>query len=512
MKNIDKKIQLLFNLLKKRNLPEAKKLNNALIGEYPKNAFLYNTLGLILFDEKKYSEAFLAYKKGLEINSQFAPLYNNLGNLHRFKKNFSEAENCFKKSIHLEKNNPESRNNLGNLYQDMDKPKEAIETYSKALDINSNFFPSHFNLAITYKNMGSFDRSRDHLNKAIKLKPSFFTAHRTLSQITTYKKNHEHFKLLQKIYEEMKLKKMFNSEFLFALGKAHEDVKDYDKAFFCYQEGNKIHRGNINFSINDLSNEFEVIKKNFTKDLLLNFKNGIKKDSTPIFIVGMPRSGTTLVEQILSTHEDVFGGDELNFLPDLISKYIISIGDILKTSNKTLNNVAEDYLKNLKRISKNSKRVTDKLPINFKWIGLIKILFPNSKVIHCNRNPRDNCLSIYKNFFTSNKMNFAFDINEICQYYNLYTDIMKHWEINFPNFIYNIKYEKLVESPEKEIKNLLKYCDLRWDSSCIKFYENKRLVKTTSDTQVRKKMYKSSIDSWANFKKNLDNKFNEYKI
>tara|TARA_B100000579_G_C22624178_1_gene753352 strand:- start:451 stop:780 length:330 start_codon:yes stop_codon:yes gene_type:complete len=109
-------------------------------------------------------------------------------------------------------------------------------------------------------------------------------------------------------------------------------------------------------------------------------------------------------------------------------------------------------------------------------------------------------------------MNFAFDINEICQYYNLYTDIMKHWEINFPNFIYNIKYEKLVVSPEKEIKNLLKYCDLRWDSSCIKFYENKRLVKTTSDTQVRKKMYKSSIDSWANFKKNLDNKFNEYKI
>ena len=509
MKNIDKKIQLLFNLLKKRNFPEAKKLNNALIGEYPKNAFLYNTLGLILFDEKKYSEAFLAYKKGLEINSQFAPLYNNLGNLHRFKKNFSEAENCFKKSIHLEKNNPESRNNLGNLYQDMDKPKEAIETYSKALDINSNFFPSHFNLAITYKNMGSFDRSRDHLNKAIKLKPSFFTAHRTLSQITTYKKNHEHFKLLQKIYEEMKLKKLFNSEFLFALGKAHEDVKDYDKAFFCYQEGNKIHRGNINFSIDDLSNEFEVIKKNFTKDLLLNFKNGIKKDTTPIFIVGMPRSGTTLVEQILSTHEDVFGGDELNFLPDLISKYIISIGDILKTSNKTLNNVAEDYLKNLKRISKNSKRVTDKLPINFKWIGLIKILFPNSIVIHCKRNSKDTCLSIFKNYFTNKELNFAYNLKELSEYYNEYNNLMNHWNSLLPNFIYEITYEQLIQNPKAQIRNLLKACNLKWNDNCIKFYNNRRVIKTASDTQVRKKIYSDSINVWKNYKKYLKSFYNE---
>jgi len=512
MKNIDKKIELLFNLLKTRNLFEAKKLNNALIAEYPKNAFLYNTLGLILFDEKKYDEALLIYKKGIEINSQFSPLYNNLGNLHRYNKNFDEAEICFKKSILLEKNNPESRNNLGNLYQDMNKPKEAVESYTKALNINPNFFPSHFNLAITYKSIGDFNKSKNHLNKVINLKPSFFSAHRNLSQINTYKKNDEHFILMQKIYKEMELKKNLNSELLFALGKASEDMKEFDNAFSFYKKGNKIHRGSISFSIKDIKNEFKIIKEKFSKDIILKFKPGLTNDVTPIFIIGMPRSGTTLVEQILSSHENVFGGDELNFLPDAISKNLISISDISKTSIKTLSNIANEYLLNLKKISNDAKRVTDKLPVNFKWVGLIKILFPNSKVIHCNRNPRDNCLSIYKNFFTSNKMNFAFDIDEICQYYNLYRDMMSHWKLHLQDFVYDIKYEKLINNPDEEIKILLKKCDLTWDDSCVNFYKNKRLVKTSSDTQVRKKLYKSSINGWENYKNNLNVKFNEYKI
>jgi len=512
MKNVDKKIQLLFNLLKKGKLNEAKELNKSLIREYPKNAFLYNTIGLIYFDEKNYNDALSSYKKGILINPKFAPLYNNLGNLHSFNKDYNEAEICFKKAIQLEKNNPESRNNLGNLYQDINKNQDAIDIYLSALNINPSFFPSHYNLAITYKNIGNFKKSKKHLNKTIELKPYFFSAHRTLSQIMTYKINDEHFTLLKKINNDTEIKKNPNSELCFALGKAYDDIKDFKSAFFFFEKGNKIQRENITFSIENIKNEFTSIKKTFTSDLLLNFKQNLNNDSTPIFIVGMPRSGTTLTEQILSNHQDVFGADELSLLPDLISKHLINGINISKKDIDLLNNISNEYIINLKKISKNSKRVTDKLPINFKYIGLIKILFPNSKIIHCVRNPKDNCFSIYKNYFTSQKMNFAFDFDEICKYYNLYSDLMKHWKLLVPNFVYDISYEDLVKNPKNVINLLLEECNLEWNDSCLKFYENKRSVKTVSDTQVRKKMYTSSVDSWKMYKKNIESKFKEYKI
>ena len=153
----------------------------------------------------------------------------------------------------------------------------------------------------------------------------------------------------------------------------------------------------------------------------------------------MPRSGTTLTEQILSNHVKVFGGDELNFLPNLIKKYFNNqseyyLNNINETNNETLLKIGNDYINRLKKISNNSEKVTDKLPINFKWIGLIKIILPNSKIVHCVRNPRDNCLSIFKNYFTSNRMNFAYDLNEICEFYNLYYNLMDYWKKTLPNF------------------------------------------------------------------------------
>ena len=165
--------------------------------------------------------------------------------------------------------------------------------------------------------------------------------------------------------------------------------------------------------------------------------------------------------------------------------------------------MGKSYINDLKKISNNSRKITDKLPINFKWIGLIKLILPNSKIIHCFRNPRDNCFSIYKNYFTGKKLNFAYDLNNIVQFYLLYNDLMKYWHKNLTNFIYDIKYEDLIESPDKEIKKLLKFCKLPWNDSCLKFYNNMRPIKTASDIQVRSKIYKSSINSWKNHEKDL---------
>ena len=159
-----------------------------------------------------------------------------------------------------------------------------------------------------------------------------------------------------------------------------------------------------------------------------------------------------------------------------------------------------------KSLFKDSKKISDKLPINFKWIGLIKLILPNSKIIHCNRNSKDVCFSIFKNYFVSDKLKYAYSLKELTEFYKLYSNLMKHWEKTLPKFIYNIKYENIIHNPDREIKRLLKACDLEWDASCLKFYENKRAVKTASDTQVRKKIYKTSLYSWKKYNKFI-NKF-----
>ena len=143
---------------------------------------------------------------------------------------------------------------------------------------------------------------------------------------------------------------------------------------------------------------------------------------------------------------------------------------------------------------------------------MIKLILPNSKIIHCTRNPKDNCLSIFKNYFTNIKLNYAYNLSEIVEFYNLYRNLMYYWEKELSSFIYNISYEELIKNPEREIKKLIKFCNLEWEGDCLKFYNNKRTVKTASDTQIRKKIYSTSIDSWKKYEKHLDFFFKKLKI
>ena len=168
--------------------------------------------------------------------------------------------------------------------------------------------------------------------------------------------------------------------------------------------------------------------------------------------------------------------------------------------------MGEDYIKEMNIKSNNAKRSTDKLPYNFLNIGLIHLMLPKSKIIHCYRNPKDNIFSIFKNFFPGNKIAFSSDLKETIEYYNLYKDLMKFWKYTLPNFVYDISYENLINNTESETIKLVKHCDLNWDKNCLSFYNNKRPVKTASDTQVRNKIYKTSINSWKNYHDHL-NKF-----
>ena len=174
--------------------------------------------------------------------------------------------------------------------------------------------------------------------------------------------------------------------------------------------------------------------------------------------------------------------------------------------------MGEEYISLTKDISNNSERTTDKFPANFLYIGLIKLILPKSKIIHCQRNPKDNIFSIYKNYFPGNRITFGCDLNEAVQYYNMYFDLMKFWNNILPNFILNLKYEDLVNNTEDQVKKLLSFCELNWEDKCLKFYETKRSIRTASDTQVRNKIYKTSIDLWKNYEKFLNKYYIKLRI
>jgi len=507
MENIKKEVQKAVNLYKSGNFSESEVLSKKLISNNPKVPFLYNLLGLILSSQKKNDEAIKCYEEGLKIKPDYAMIFNNLGTIYKLKKEYLKAEDLYKKAIQLDDNIPETRNNLGNLYIDLDKHDEAIKNFKKSIEINPKFYVAHYNLGIFYKSAGKFNESKYYFNKSIKLNPKFYQAHRTYSLVHKYKIKDDHIKTMEDLYNEIDKDTRGKMELSFSLGKAFEDIKNFKKAFKYFDIANKIRRRDIKFSYEEEKKEFSNIKKFFEKIHYDKTIHVADSDLSPIFILGMPRSGTTLVEQIVSSHTMVHGCGELNYFDNLMKSNFCKNGifSIDKINKSDYQKIKSEYICMIKKDSRVNKFITDKLPINFKWIGFIKLILPNSKIIHCVRDSRDTCLSIYKNYFTNYELNYAYNIDELISFYNLYDDLMKFWKKKLSNDIIEIRYESLIKNPKKIIHKLINDCNLSWQKNCLKFYANKRVIKTASDVQARKEIYSSSVNSWKNYKKYLKN-------
>ena len=466
---------------------------------------------------KDIDQALKYYEKGIKIDSSFAEIYNNMGVLffrYRYTGNAKKIEELYKKSISLNNNMSEVHSNLGNLYNAQNKHEEAIRSYKKAFEINPKFSFALLNLASLYLSLGKINEAKEKLKEAIRISPNMIEAHRVLSRIISYTDDHEHLTELKKLYNDLDKGSSKNRMLLaFSLGKAFWDTKDFDKSFKYYNEANNICRKDISFIPEKEKKTFEEIKDSFTKKIFDKYNNAGCLDFEPIFIVGMPRSGTTLIEQIISSHPKVFGAGEVEFIPRLITKnfedknLLLFFNEIIKFDKNNLKNIGEEYGMLMRNLSNNSERTTDKLPTNFMSIGFIKLILPKSKIIHVYRNPEDNCFSLYKNHFPGGKINYSYDLNEIVEYYNLYKDLMSYWNNLFPGFIFNIKYENLISNIQIEIQSLLKYCNLEWNDKCLNFHNNNRPIHTASDVQARNKIYESSINLWKNYEKHLKEYF-----
>ena len=501
---LKREVSILINLYNTGKYDDVVQKGRILIKKFPDQEIFINATALSLSSLNKNEEALEILKKGIQNDPNNIYILNNLGLVNMRLNNNKIAREYLNKALSINKDYIDSLVNLGNLNLFEINIKDAVSKYKKALELSKSKQTDEIiytALGHYYQQIGDFELALKSLYKVNEINPHNTQADKQISVITKYKdKNDDHLKsMVNKL--NLNLSKDQKQSLYFALGKAYEDIKLYKESFDFLSSANKIADDKYKYNLNDDKRLFQELHELFQSD-----RNQLKNDikTKIIFIVGMPRSGTSLAEQILSAHNNVYGAGELGFLSDAINRHIIAdkkfINDKIEDiSEEKLRLIQTYYLENLESFDFKEDYLIDKAPLNFRWIGFIRILFPNSKIIHCTRDPMDTCFSNFKNSFAGPSLSFGYNLNNLGNFFNLYKKLMEYWNKRFDKDIYNLSYEKLVSDQEKETKQLLDFCELDWDVSCLKPHENKNKVATASLAQVRSPVYKSSIKKWKNY-------------
>ena len=462
-------------------------------------------LGNTLKDLGRLDEAGTIYKKIIVLKPDYPEAFNNLGLIFKDLSRFGEAENCYKKALEFNPDFAEAHNNLGNALLNQAKFEEAELSFSKAIQLKPNYPEPHNNLGITLKTFGKLNQAQECFNKAIETKPTYSGAHYNLTLLKKFETKDEQFEKMNEVYLDKSISEIDRYHINFALAKAYEDLKMFEKAFHHYLEGNATRKKYLNYDINSDIELFEQLQKHSSKLLESSLKfDDLLNNIIPIFIVGMPRSGTTLVEQIISSHSLVTGAGELEFMNQFGGELARGATVVSTTS---LLDFRESYLKNLQSFAKGNSIVIDKMPQNFRFIGLIAAAFPEAKIIHLKRNPAAVCWANFKILFPKSGLGYCYSIEDTVTYHGLYKNLMEHWRKVFDKRIYDLDYELLVQNQENETRKVIDYLELNWDERCLSPHENNNNVATGSSIQVREKVYKGSSKQWLKYEPFLNGAF-----
>jgi tetratricopeptide (TPR) repeat protein len=518
--NFVEKVKTLQNYFKAGNFKRVIEGCEILNKKVPNNSFILNLSGMAYQELEKNYKAIDFFELALEADNKNIAAMNNLANSLKYIGQYARADKIFKQILKINPNYINAYNNYANLKSTVNDIQGSIQLYSQALAIakEKKINPINFliHLASSFQSLNKKTKSIEIVNEILKIDPENISAQKTLSSIYKYSKENEetmtHISKMRNIFDKNDISDGEKGIISFAIGKAYDDLKDSEKAIKFLSTGNKFYQKTSKSNANEEANIMNNIKKIFKDiDLTISHKSFSKKKI--IFICGMPRSGTTLVEQIISSHKKVYGAGELSFLTNITYKNFFNNDKpnkqkIIENQNSLKNLINDEYFEKISLFNINEQVFTDKAPFNFKWIGFIKIFFPNSKIIHCKRNPQDNCLSIYKNNFSSPTMNWAYEQKDISNYYNNYSSLMKFWYSKIPGFIHTAEYEKIVSDKKNEIKKLIEFCELEWDDNCLDHHKNtKTPIKTVSISQAREPVYNSSVNSSDNYKEYLKEMF-----
>ena len=502
-------------ILKLNNKEFKEVINNCekLIKLKIKNTIIYNLYGQAYQNLLLYEKSIIKFEKAIELNVDNYYAINNLAVSLKAIEKYKSSEKAYQKCLKIKPDYVVATINYANLKEFLNNFQEAIDLYLSALKFKSDIGEAYIysKLSRLYLSIGKTEKAKKYADQLLKKYPNNADFYQLYSEVTDFKKDKKIITNMEELYENKSLSKNDLINLAFSLGKAHDKLNNFDKAFTYFDKGNQLKKTQINFDLEDLLKLTHSIKSFFSN---LNYDE-IKKHSNQkkiIFICGMPRSGTTLIEQIISSHYKVLPTGENNFLSTFIKKnylkgFTIDQRKITKDIHSK-NNLFEEYTFNLfNEFGYKSNIFTDKSVQNFFWVGFIKIFFPNSKIIVTDRNSRDVCLSIFKINFKNGFMNFAYNQKDIGNFYNAYVDLISFWKEIFKDNIYISKYEKLIDNSKFEIKRLINFCDLDWDPNCLNHHLNNSGIKTASINQARKPIYNTSKNLNKNYSDNLGEMF-----
>jgi tetratricopeptide (TPR) repeat protein len=480
----------------------------------PENIEACVILGLIYNHRQEYEKAYVHLKKAVALDPDNVRCWHALGGCLYNLNHFEASVIAFQEAVSREPSNPDQFLCLARALSACERSDEALATINKALELAPGYSEAYCQLGREHQARGEFDEARKNYHLVLEGDPTNTVAYHNLSKL---KNSPDEARALldrmEPLSTDTALDRNRRMALLFAMADMRGQLKYYDEAFAAYAEAN----GLLKYSTPDHWAEFntqisETIE-GFTADVFEQLKDAASDDETPIFIVGMPRSGTTLVEQIVSSHPDVYAMGELPRLQKIVSIFLGAREgkiryprDVRDISADAFLSLAEDYLSHLRRTAPETcRRITDKLPFNYLNLGLIAVMFPKATIIHCRRDPMDTCLSCYfQNFNKVGNLWFTNDLEDLGRYYRNYDKLMAHWRRVLPLPIFDVQYEDLISDQETVSRRIIAHAGLEWDDSCLDFHKNKRAVTTASVWQVRQPVYKTSMHRWKRYERHLE--------
>ena len=470
-----------------KNFTDSIRMLTDAIKMQPKNINPYQNLGAALVEIGQSEKAIDVLNRALEIKPKHAGILYNLGNAYKHFGDFKKAATCYESTLKIEPKNTKAYNNLGNVLKSLRKNKNAIIAFKKAIEIEPKHRSANHNLANTYKELGNFEESKKFYKKSFDINTNLESLY-ALSELDNKILDKD---IKDKIVNLMNDKKISENNIAygkFLLSKYEAKKNEFKKEFNYLIEGhehyfstNKNFKKGVNYWLKELPN----IKE------LTNFKSKISNEKLkPIFIVGVPRCGSTLIEKVIASGPDnILMGEEVGVINYVVGKRVVkkeSINDDMENINNEIINLYQE-----KGLINKNNIFTDKTLDNFFFIGLIKKIFPNSKIINCKRDPLSSIMSIIKNNLGG--VAWAHDLENIFEFFDIYHKKIEEFKKVFPNYIYDLKLENFVTNPEVESKKLMEYCNLKWNKKCLEFYKRKDLVsRTASNVQIRKAIYNNS--------------------
>jgi tetratricopeptide (TPR) repeat protein len=473
----------------------------------PDYADAWNNRGNVLYDLKRWQDALASYDRAIAVQPQLAQSHLGRGNALRQLSRYDDAVAAYDRALTLKPGNAETLCNWGSALAELNCFDAAEAKFRRAIALNPGFAEAYNNLGLILKERGRLAEARQAIEQAIRLSPATTSYYHNLGEIKSFVAGDPHITALERLAEQAAaLRAPDRMHLHFALAKAYEHTASFEEAFRQLLAANALKRRQIAYDEPAALARMERTSAVFTRDSIAARQGSGAPSPVPVFIVGMPRSGTTLIEQILASHPDAYGAGELSLFEQAARAVGNTLPDArrfpdmaLAMSGEHFRTLATHYLDGLLRNAPKALRIVDKMPGNFLFAGLIHLALPHAAIIHAVRDPIDTCVSCFSVHFTRGQPHTC-DLAELGRYYRHYRALMAHWHrVLPPGRIFEVRYEDLVDDAEGVARCIMAHCGLAWDARCLDFHRTERSVRTASAAQVRQPIYKSSVGRWRRY-------------